>query len=152
MVIVLAGIVVVIGAALVVDSARLYGAGRDITDIAWQGRVALERMERELRAISSTAGITTWTAGTLAFTDTGGTSINYSLGGGSVQRIQGASPSQPLADNVSSLAFSYWDRSGVEVVPGVGSVSSIYYVTVTFGIAKGDFNGTYRTTVHPESF
>jgi prepilin-type N-terminal cleavage/methylation domain-containing protein len=154
-VIVLMAVVSVIGAGLIEESGRTYSAGRDVTHIGWQGRVALERMEAEIRAIASTASITTWTATALTFTNTSGTSIGYTLAAGSVQRTQAptAAPQpQPLADNVSALGFTYWDRTGAQVVPGVGSVSNIYYVTVTLGITKGDFSSNYRTTVYPRNF
>jgi Tfp pilus assembly protein PilW len=154
-VIVLTAMVVVIGSELVGQSAQSFDTANNVTEISWQGRVALERMEQEIRAVSSTAGLTTWTATALTFTNTSGISIGYTLGGSTLQRTQApttAPQPQPLADDVSSLGFTYWDRSGAQVVPGVGSVSNIYYITVTLGITKGGFSSTYRTTVYPRNF
>src|SRR5687768_7033486 len=82
MVIVLASAVMVIGAGLVSQSAESLATADDVTEIGWQGRVALERMEQEIRAASSTAAITTWTAAALTFTNTSGTSIGYTFGAG----------------------------------------------------------------------
>jgi prepilin-type N-terminal cleavage/methylation domain-containing protein len=151
MVIVLTGAVLLIGAGIVTDTARSFDVGRDITDVGWQGRVALERMERDLRAVNGTAAITTWTATTLTFTNTAGTSIAYGLAGTTLQRTQAAGPARPLADNISSLGFTYWDRSGAQLTPAVSSVTDIYYITVALGVTKGDASSNYRTTVHPEN-
>jgi len=154
-VIVLMAVIVTIGAGLVGKSAESFRAADDIAEVGWQGRIALERMEQEIRAISSTAGVTTWTATALTFTNTGGTSIGYTFAAGTLQRTQApttAPQPQPLADNVTSLGFTYWDRTGAQVVPGVGSVSSIYYITVTLGVSKGNFSSNYRTTIYPRNF
>jgi prepilin-type N-terminal cleavage/methylation domain-containing protein len=155
MVIVLSGAVMIIGAGLVSQSAQSFSTADNVTEMGWQGRVALERMEQEIRAVASTASITTWTATALTFTNTVGTSIGYTLAGSTLQRTQAptAAPQpQPLADNITSLGFTYWDRSGTQVIPGVGSVTNIYYITVTLGVAKGDVSSAFRTTVYPRNF
>jgi Tfp pilus assembly protein PilW len=152
-VIVLSGIVLIIGSGIVVDTARSFDTGRDITDVGWQGRVALERVERDLRALNGTTNITTWTATTLTFNNTSGVSVAYDLTGSTLRRTQAAGTVRVLADNITSLGLTYWDSSGAQITPDLTAATKarIYYITVTLGVTKGEASSAYRTTVQPEN-
>ena len=103
------------------QTAYQYGAGR--AEVQQNGRVALERMLRELRAASA---ISTSSANAVTFTyldatlDPNGisTTVAYSLSGGSVpfllQRNQTGAAGQPetLIGGVSSLVITYFDVNG----------------------------------------
>jgi len=76
-------------------------------DISQSGRVAMERMAREVRN-TARGCITTATATTFAFgTDLSDcNAINFSQAGAAIQRN-----GIDLADNVQSLAFTYYDTN-----------------------------------------
>ena len=55
---------------------------------------------------------------------------------------------QQLADNISSLGFTYWTNTGV----ATAAVASVYYVTMEVQVARGDYTGSFRATVRPRNF
>ena len=77
-----------------------------INNLNTQGRIAMERMAREIRLIRSAQDLTAG-ASSISFTDTQGNSIAYSLNGTSLMRN-----SQVLSQNISGLSFIYYDSSG----------------------------------------
>jgi len=103
MTIVIGGILSIIVGPIFVQGINSYFQSQKITDVGAQGKLAMERMVREIRNIDNPAtDISTMTAGQLTFT-LNGTSISYTLSGNQLSRN-----SDPLASNVSSLTFSYY--------------------------------------------
>src|SRR5450759_1333238 len=103
-VIVVLGIVASIGAVLVRDGMLGYLRGREITSADWQGRLALERITRELRDVAapnySNIAATSCGTSTFAFSDINATPISYTQSTTTLLRN-----GQPLADNVTGLSF-----------------------------------------------
>ncbi len=99
------------------QTAYQYGAGR--AEVQQNGRVALERMLRELRAASAIS-TSNASAVTLTYLDETSTSITvaYSLSGAStpflLQRNQTGAAGQPetLIGGVNSLVITYFDING----------------------------------------
>src|SRR5690349_11514938 len=77
--IVLVSIVFVLGALMLGRAFDSYDATQMTTDVDWQGRVALERMVRELRGIRSSADLTMSSTSTdpIFFTDVGGNNVCF---------------------------------------------------------------------------
>jgi len=127
-----------------------------ITQNDWQGRLALERMTRELRTVRTPtpADLNIGAAGQITFTDFAGNTIVYRQTGNTIERSQNAGAFQPLADNVSTtspLSFSYLRSDGV--TPESGGVSAnVYYLTVSFTVSSANASATYRGAVKPTSF
>lgn len=152
MVIVLTGIIFAIGGTLLSEAMRAYFRGQDITDADWQGRLAFERMTRELRAIRSVsaADLALPAADRLQFRDAGGNPVCFYLSGGRLMRSADApgaactTDPQPLADNVSGLSFTFWDSAG-------GTIGAPYYIAAALTITTGDYSGNFRSTVRPRS-
>ncbi len=140
--IVLVGILGAIGAEMLGAGLTGFFTGRDVTDADWQGRVAMERMTRELRTIRSRADLAGLTPNAIGFTDSGGAAIGYALAGTSLTRN-----GQVLADGVSSLAFGYYDGN-----MGPATAATVFYISVEAGIVQRGANLTFRATVHPRSF
>lgn len=161
-VIVVVGAIFGIGAMGLGRAFESYDLARKTTDTDWQGRVALERIARELRDIrSATAADLSFPAGfpanNIRFVDIDGNSVCFVLSGTSVQRgddgpaaASCATNLRPLADNVvaNGLNFYYYTTGGA--VPG--NVTFTYYITVTLQVAEGTINETYRMTVQPRRF
>jgi len=151
-VIVVLGTVASMGAIVVRDGMLGYLRGREITSADWQGRLALERITRELRDVAApgSANIDPSSCGSpgFSFVDIASNQISYSLVSSTLWRIDSPLLSQPLADNVSGLRF-YCLQSDVQAttVP-----SNVYYITVSMILATTNTSATYRSTVKPRSF
>ncbi len=148
-VIVVLGIVASMGAIVVRDGMLGYLRGREMTSADWQGRLALERIARELRDIAPPSGgvayISAASCGsaTFEFSDINAAPISYTQITTTLLRN-----GQPLADSVSGLAF-YCLTSNVQ--PTV-TPAAVYYVTVSMVVSTANTSASYRTTVKPRSF
>lgn len=157
-------VIVVLGAIFSLGALGLgrafdsYDLARKTTDTDWQGRVALERIARELRDIrSATAGDLAFTATEVRFIDIDGNSVCFRQSGTTLQRSSdgpagacGTTNPQPLADNVvaGGLNFFYYDNAG----NATAAAASVFYITATLQVSEGTINETYRVTVQPRRF
>ena len=148
-VIVLLGIVAAVAAPFVSNSFKAYFTGRDLVETDWQGRVALERMTRELRTVRLPADLTMTSGSDLTFVDIDGNSVRYFMSNCVLTICELTRNTQPLATGVSGLAFSYLQRDGktTTVTP-----ASVYYITVDFTATQGANSRPYQATVSPRNF
>ena len=148
-VIVVLGIVASAGAAVMRDSIRGYLRGSEISSADWQGRLALERITRELRDIAPPSGgvanISAASCGssTFEFSDINSTAISYTQSTGTLIRN-----GQPLADKVSALQF-YCLQSNVQATT---APAAVYYVTVSMVVSTANTSTAYRSTIKPGNF
>ncbi len=149
-VIVVLGIVASMGAIVVRDGMLGYLRGREITGADWQGRLALERITRELRDVAapnfSNIAATACDATTFTFSDVTSTPISYTQNTTTLLRN-----GQPLADNlaVNGLRFYCLQSDGQTYTT---TPSAVYYVTVSMIVSTANTSATYRATVKPRSF
>ncbi|MFH1603179.1 MAG: prepilin-type N-terminal cleavage/methylation domain-containing protein [Pseudomonadota bacterium] len=148
-VIVVLGIVASMGAVMVRDGMLGYLRGREITSADWQGRLALERISRELRdvapsVVANNIAATSCGSSSFAFSDINATQISYTLSTATLLRN-----GQPLADNVTGLRFYCLQSNGQTYTT---TPSAVYYVTVSMIVATTNTSFTYRATVKPRSF
>ena len=142
-VIVLSSILVKIGSYVLLTGFKAYYTNQNIMTANNQARMALERMTRDIHSVRSSASITTATSSQFSFTNISGTNITYQLTGSALMRN-----TQVLADNVSSLSFSYLDKNAVTTaVP-----ANIRYVTVNLLISLGVAQYTLRTTIYTMNY
>jgi prepilin-type N-terminal cleavage/methylation domain-containing protein len=146
---VIAGVLATIGATLMSSGFRSYFLGRELAQDAAQGTLALERMTRDLRAVRSAADLTTIGASTISFVDVDGNTITYALSAGSVTRSQNGGTAQPVAANVSSLAFTYLQNDGQTTA---ASSATVWYIVVAVTVTSQNVGTTFRGTVKPASF
>jgi len=151
-VIVVLGIVASMGAVVVRDGMLGYLRGREITSADWQGRLALERITRELRDVaapnySGIAAIVTGSCGssTFTFSDITSTLIGYSQSGTTLLRN-----GWPLADNLGTNGLMFYCLQNDGQYTTVAS--GVYYVTVSMVVSTANTSATYRSTVKPRSF
>ena len=142
------GIVASMGAFLVRDGMLGYLRGREITSADWQGRLALERITRELRDVAapnySNIAATACGTSTFTFSDSSSTLISYTQSTTTLLRN-----GQPLADNVTGLRF-YCLQSDGQTYSSISS--AVYYVTVSMVVSTANTSATYRSTVKPRGF
>lgn len=152
MTIVLLGIVLSLGAGFLGESIRAYFAGRDLMEIDWQGRAAIERMTRELRMVRSNnaSDLNIATANQIRFNDKNGNAVCFYLAGTNVMRSAdfasacGTTNPQVLAANVSALGFSYLQNDAVTVAT---LPAQVRYITSQFTVTLAGANTNYRATV-----
>jgi len=138
-VIVILGVIGTIATTMLGQGLSAYLTAQNVTDADWQGQIALERMERDLRAVRSLNDISTATSSQFIFTDINGNSITYQLTGTSLMRN-----SQILADGIQSLSFSYTDKNGSTTA----TPANIRYVTVTINVTQKKANYNLTTSVN----
>jgi prepilin-type N-terminal cleavage/methylation domain-containing protein len=144
-VIVLTGILAALGAQMLGKTVESFAFSRDVTKGDWQARVALERLTRDLRMVRAPANLTIVPATAITFSDTDGNNVNYSLSSSSLMRN-----TQPLADGISGLAFTYLRSDGNTVETTTSSL--VYYITVSFDVSRSTATTSLRATVHPRNF
>ncbi len=147
------GVLATIGATLMSRGFLSYFVGREIARDDAQGRLALERMARELRTVRSTADLNIGVANQITITDFNQNVIVYRRNAGTSQleRSQdGGATFQPLADNVSTLTISYLRNDGT--TPEAAVAANVYYITVLLTILSSNVNLTYRSTFKPTTF
>ena len=149
-VIVVLGIIASMGAVVLRDGMLGYLRGREITSADWQGRLALERITRELRDVAPSSGgtvniaNTSCNSSTFAFSDIEAAPISYTQSTTTLLRN-----GQPLADNVTGLRFYCLQNDGqtYSTIP-----SAVYYITVSMIVSTENTSAAYRSTVRPRSF
>ena len=160
-VIVVLGAIFAVGGLVLGRAFESYSLTTATTDVDWQGRVALERMVRELReARSATTADLDMTSGTqIWFIDRAGSGVCFyrdaatgrlmRSSAASVATCTTASP-QPLADNIAAggLNFFYYRNNGNVAA----SAAQVYYISLTLNVVDGQINETYRASVKPGAF
>lgn len=151
LVIVILSIIAAATMSPLIEAFEAYIGGEGISIANWQGIVAQSRISREIHIINSPNAIdTSSTASLFKFTDIYGTTITYSVSGTTLQRTEGASAAQNLADGVSSLTFTYYDSTGTTVTPPLSSATAatIRYIQVSIVIVLNGVNYTATTTIN----
>jgi len=144
------GIVASMGAMVVRDGILGYLRGREITSADWQGRLALERITRELRTIAapnySNIAATACGSSTFSFSDVTFSPISYTLPAGSTTLLRNG---YSLVENIGGLRFYCLQSDGQTYST---AASAAYYVTVSMVVTTANTSATYRSTVKPRNF
>lgn len=113
-----------------------------------QGRLALLRVEREVRQIQNDTSVRIAEASRFQFDDMGATTITFELSADNLLLN-----SDILAGGVSDLTFAYYDSSGLEIAaPDVfPSPTNIRRIDISFTIGSGGQNKTLTTRVYPRN-
>jgi len=146
LVIVLLAVIASLSSTLLSGGFNAYFTQRDIADAAWQGRLALARLTRDLRTVRSPSAtdLTISPANQITFVNTAGATVVYALTGTTLTRN-----GQPLADGISNLNFTYISNDGKTTA---AAASAVYYIAASFTVIQGGGNLNWRTLIHPRSF
>jgi len=146
LVIVLTAIIATLGSRILASGFGAYITGKDLIQTEWQGNIALERLARDLRLVrsASAADLTITPGDQISFTDSNSNAISYTLSGTSLMRN-----SQPLADDISSLSFSYIASDGKT---SAASADLVHYIVVTLSTSRRGLNHDFSTIIHPRHF
>lgn len=152
-------VIIVIGIVSVIIGSMLLGVVKAWTfkfnrnDILWDGRLALDRMTREIRAIKNSTSVTTATSSQFRFTDTGNKDITYSLSSTNLNRTENGTANL-LAENVSGLTFTYYNSSDAVIPsPAVSpSATDIRRVRINLMLTKNGQNVYLQSDASAKNF
>jgi hypothetical protein len=144
--IVVVGLIAGVIGMLMLQGMRAFTAQDTKATITTQGRLAIERIARDLRLARSRtpADIPVMGAAALTFVDTSGATIAYASGGGTITRNGVALASAPTA----TLAFSYFRQDGT----GAGSADQVWTIQVDLTFTGTNESQDFRVRVHPRNF
>jgi prepilin-type N-terminal cleavage/methylation domain-containing protein len=148
-VIVLIGIIAMTASLLIGQAAQSYQKEDNYSAVLNQGRLALERMAREIRTIRSSRAvdISSCTATTLGFIDANGIPVTYNYAGTTLTETNGLG-TNILADKLNVFGFVY--STSVGGVPP--TCSAIWSITINLTPAQGSESLPLRISIHPRSF
>lgn len=147
LVILLLSIVSAVAAIPLMEGARAYISTEVRTDLTNQGRLAIERMAREIRTIRSRTAADLpgcCNAVTLSFVDTAGNAIVYTSDGVNITRNGVVLASAGAV----TLNFSYFQQDGVTAA---GSATQVWTIQVDMTDSRGGESQAYRIRVHPRN-
>lgn len=135
-VMVIIGVVATIAAPLVLNAARASAIEYNFANTISQGQNASTQITTAIRNIQN---ITVMSANSFTFIDNTGASISYSLSGGNLLKN-----SSILAQNVTSLNFSYYDNS----VVATAISASVRYITYSFTVTNDSQSHTFTNSIY----
>ena len=152
-VITIVGIVSVIIGSMLLGVVKAWTFKINRNDILWDGRLAMDRMTREIRTIKNSTSVTTASAAQFRFTDAGNKDITYSLSSTNLNRTENGTANL-LAENVSSLAFTYYDANGNTIATPIVSPSAtnIRRVRINLTLTKNGQNVYLQSDASTKNF
>ncbi|MCX5710063.1 MAG: hypothetical protein NT088_04980 [Candidatus Omnitrophica bacterium] len=146
--IIVTAIIAAIGVPLLLETVNAWSFNSKFQDNAVScAVVAMNRMSRDIRRLKNDASVTTANGTTFAFTDTNNNAISYSKSGTVLMRN-----SDGLADNISSLTFTYYDDNGLTIgSPTVSPNTNIRRVEVDYAILAGTNTLNFNFQVRPQN-
>jgi prepilin-type N-terminal cleavage/methylation domain-containing protein len=162
MVIVLLGIISATVAMVIYQGTRSFGQLDVTRELTSKGRLAVERIARELRLIRCSnsnptsckpdaTDITTMASTDLRFVNTNLEGRGLRLDGGSIKLrlgTAGGDPEYVLTDGVTFLDFEYLKSDGTTA----SAAADVWSVRATFTLRDRDQSLNFRVLVHPRSF
>jgi prepilin-type N-terminal cleavage/methylation domain-containing protein len=123
------------------------------SDLLWDGRLAVNRMVRELREIKNLTSVTTAGPSELRFVNVDDADITYSLTGIDLDRTE-AGTANVLAEDISDLTFTYLDSIGNTipapvVAPGT---TDIRRIRIKLTLTKNGENVYLQSECMPRNF
>lgn len=107
-------------------------------EIMTDGRMAMDRMAREIRMIKDKTSVLTADAAALSFVDIDNNTISFALNSSVLERTEN-STANGLLDNVASLSFTYYDaNNSVIAAPIVSPLeTNIKIIQINISLSKG---------------
>jgi len=147
------GIVSVIIGSMLLGIVKAWTFKFNRNDMLWDGRLALDRMTREIRTVKDSTSVTTATSSQFRFTDTGNKDITYSLSSTNLNRTENGTVNL-LAENVSTLTFTYYNSSDAVIPnPAVSpSATDIRRVRINLTLTKNGQNVYLQSDASAKNF
>lgn len=122
-------------------------------DLLADGRLAMNRMVREIREIKRATNVTTATPSHFRFTNVDDVDIAYSRTSTDLNRTAD-STANVLAENVSNLTFTYYDSSGATIATPVvtPNKTDIHRIRINLTLTKSGENVYLQADSRPRNF
>jgi len=148
-----AGIVSIIIGSMLLGTIKAWTFKFNRNDILWDSRLAIDRMTREIRAIRDDTSVTTASSSQFRFIDAAGNDITYSMSSTNLNRTENGTANL-LAENVSSMALTYYDTNGNTIaVPAVSpAATNIRRVRINFTLTKNGENVYLQSEASARNF
>lgn len=148
--IVVVGIIAGVTVPLFSEVIKSWVLSVQLNDMCESARVAMDRMDREIRQINSVTGVLTANSANFQFVDANSNTITFNLSSGHLIRAVGGSSNQ-LADNVTSLAFTYYNSAGAVIATPVVSPSNtnIKRIVIDLTFTNGATQLNFESGVSP---
>ena len=149
--IVLVSVLAGVAAMLMLQSIKSYAIEQSRSDVHYQVRFAIERMEREIRLIRSrtAADISIMNPGDISFTDIQNNKVRFQLSAGTIRRSQDNGATWlTLATGVTALTFSYLQQDGVSSA----TATTLWFIGIDVIAQEGSETLEMRTRVYPMNF
>jgi len=117
-----------------------------------QGRIALDRMAKEIRNLNNSASVSVSSATQFCFTDTESVQINYSYSGTDIKRDTGnctLGSGSALSANINSFSFSYIRADGT--VDAAFSAANTKKIRITLTSTSSNESVSLQTEVWPRN-
>lgn len=122
-------------------------------DLLWDGRLAMNRIVKEIREIKDDTSVTTATSSQFRFININDEDITYGLSSTNLNRTEDGT-ANIIAQNVSSLSFTYYNSSGDTIGTPVVSPgeTDIRRVRINLTLTKGGENVYLQADSTPRNF
>ncbi len=152
-VIVLMGIITGIVGSILLGAIDAWTFKFNRQDLLSDGRLAMNRMAREIKEVKNRAKVTTADASEFSFENIDSVDITYALSDTDLDRTEDET-TNTLAEDVSSLAFTYFDADGDEieepdVAPGA---TDIRRIRINITLTKNGENFYLQSDISPRNF
>jgi MSHA biogenesis protein MshO len=146
--IVLLSIIGGIAAMIIMQGARGYSAGSQLDNLHYQARLAMERMEREMRLIRNQGSdITMMMATNLQFIDVNSAPTGFSWTAPMLSRWNGTGY-DTLATGITALSFTYLQQDGVTAA----TAANVWFINISMTSQQGSDMLVMQSRVHPRNF
>lgn len=123
-------------------------------DILSDSKLAMNRMVREMKEVKNRAKVTTADLSEFSFENIDSVDITYALSGTDLDRIEDET-ANTLAENVSSLTFTYFDADGddeIETPIVAPSKTDIRRIRINLTLTKNEETLYLQSDVSPRNF
>jgi prepilin-type N-terminal cleavage/methylation domain-containing protein len=151
MVIVIVGVLAGVSSMYIRETINLWRFLTFRSEVVAQGRLALIRMDREIRQVKDKNSISTASATQFQFTDISDNSINFYLSGNNLMRKLNALNPDVLASDVTVLNFKYYGRDNSELARPVADTTQIYRIGIELTVESGGQSNTLKSQVYPRN-
>jgi len=122
-------------------------------DLLSNGKLAMNRMVREMRQVKNRAKVTTADPSEFSFENIDSVDITYALSGTDLDRTEDET-TNTLAEDVSSMSFTYFDAVGAEIeTPTVApGATDIRRIRINLTLTKNGENLYLQSDISPRNF
>jgi len=135
MAVVLLSIIAGVTAPLMVEISRSWQSTVARTNLSENGRIAIDRMSREIRMIKNQGSVITATSSSFQFVNSDNQTILFDRSVSSLRRTA-AGVTNILADNASGLSFTYFDANDA-VLPAPVVTADIRRIQIDLAFFSG---------------